>query len=143
MSSYLTLHHYGFLTGNITAWLKENELLFGKPFKVFDTVHISSQKVKITFVQQNENGILNELIEPLEENDRLKKMIEKGITVYHAGYIVDKNKFDDVLKSFEKKSIHALPVFNSEAFENRRCVFLLSNTMGMIELIEGDKSSEW
>lgn len=132
----LTLHHYGFLTADTAAWLAENELLFGKPFKVFDTVHISSQKVRITFVQQTENGTLTELIEPLEENTHLKKMIAKGITIYHTGYTVATNDFDITLKTFENKGIHALPVFHSEAFENKRCVFLVTRNFGMIELIE-------
>ena len=132
----LTLHHYGFLTANTAAWLAENEALFGKPFKVFETVHISSQKVRITFVLQTENAVLTELIEPLEENTHLKKMISKGITVYHTGYKVAANEFDTVLKTFENKGIHALPVFYSEAFENKRCVFLVTRNFGMIELIE-------
>lgn len=133
----LTLHHYGFLTSSTAAWLAENELVFGKPFKVFDTIHISSQKVYITFVQQTENGFLTELIEPLEENTHLKKMISKGITIYHTGYTVTSSEFDTVLKSLESKGIHALPVFHSEAFGNKRCVFLVTRNFGMIELIEG------
>ena len=132
----ITLHHYGFLTNDTAAWLAENELLFGKPLKVFDTVHISSQKVKITFVQQAENSVFLELIEPSDDNLHLKKMINKGITIYHAGYTVSFEYFDETVKSFEDKGAHSLPVFNSEAFENKRCVFLVTRNLGMIEIIE-------
>jgi hypothetical protein len=48
----LSLHHYGFLTADTKTWLQENELLLGKPFKVFDAINISTQKVRITFVEQ-------------------------------------------------------------------------------------------
>ncbi|MES2850902.1 MAG: VOC family protein [Bacteroidota bacterium] len=132
----LILHHYGFLTADTAAWLEENELLLGKPFKVFDTVHVSSQKVKITFVQQAENTVLTELIEPLDDNLHLTKMISKGITIYHTGYIVTKEDFDKVVNSFEEKGAHSLPIFNSEAFEKKRCVFLITRSLGMIEIIE-------
>ena len=70
----LTIHHYGFLTYNAAAWLAENELLFGKPYKVFETVKISSQKVNISFVQQLEGAVLIELIEPWEDNAKMQKM---------------------------------------------------------------------
>ena len=132
----LTLHHYGFLTANTAAWLTENELLFGMPFKVFDTIAIHSQKVKITFVQQTKDAVLTELIEPSEENTHMRKMITKGITVYHTGYLTPADEFDNVVKSFEKKGARALPVFQSEAFDNRRCVFLVTKNLGMIEIIE-------
>jgi hypothetical protein len=133
---HLALHHYGFLTANISVWLIENELLFGKPFKVSCTITVSSQKAKIAFVQQKENDVLAELIEPMEENAHLKKMIAKGITVYHTGYATPANEFDAVLKSFEKTGAYALPVFKSEAFENRRCVFIVTKNLGLIEIIE-------
>lgn len=133
----LTLHHYGFLTANTAVWLTENELLLGKPFAVFNSISIISQKVKITFLQQTENSVLTELVEPLEENALLRKMITKGITVYHTGYMAAKNDFENVLQSFEKKGAKALPVFHSEAFDNRRCVFLITKNLGMIEIIEG------
>src|SRR2546430_11349806 len=99
----LTLHHYGFLTGDTAAWLAENELLFGKPFKVFETVKIHSQKVNISFVQQSETDILTELIEPWEENIKLQKLIAKGITVYHTGHLAVAGEFDTILLSFKEK----------------------------------------
>ncbi len=126
----LILHHYGFLTADTAAWLVENELLLGKPFKVFDTVHINSQKVKITFVQQTENTVLTELIEPADDNLHLKKMISKGITVYHTGYTVTKNEFDNTLKSFEEKGAHSLPVFNQKLLKTNAVFFWLRGIWG-------------
>lgn len=132
----LTLHHYGFLTADTAGWLAENELLFGKPYKLFDSIPIASQKVSITFVQQTENAVMTELVHPAADNLPLQKMITKGITVYHTGYTVPANEFEETLKIFEEKGARALPVFNSEAFNQRRCVFVFSTALGMIELIE-------
>jgi methylmalonyl-CoA/ethylmalonyl-CoA epimerase len=132
----LTLHHYGFLTADTAAWLSENELLFGKPFKLFHSIVITSQKVTITFVQQTENAVMTELVQPAADNLPLQKMISKGVTVYHTGYTVPADKFDETLKTLDEKGARALPVFHSEAFNQRRCVFVFSNSLGMIELIE-------
>lgn len=132
----LTLHHYGFLTADTAAWLAENELLLGKPFKQSDSIHIASQKVSATFVQQTENGVITELVQPAADNLPLQKMIAKGITIYHAGYTVPANEFETTLKTLEENGAHAFPVFHSEAFNLRRCVFVVNNSLGMIELIE-------
>lgn len=132
----LTLHHYGFLTADPAAWLAENELLFGKPFKLFDSIEIASQKVSITFVEQTKNAVMTELVQPGADNLPLQKMIAKGITVYHTGYTVPANEFEATLKIFEANGARAFPVFNSEAFNLRRCVFVICTSLGMIELIE-------
>lgn len=132
----LTLHHYGFLTADTAAWLAENELLFGKPFSVFDTVHIASQKVAVTFVQQTAGAVLTELVQPAADNLPLQKMIAKGISIYHTGYTVPSAEFDETLQWLEDKGSRALPVFNSEAFNHKRCVFVITTAHGMIELIE-------
>ncbi|MEN9571102.1 MAG: hypothetical protein RL172_2333 [Bacteroidota bacterium] len=136
MTTHFALHHYGFLTANTTGWLAENEALFGKPFLLHNTISISSQKVNITFVQQTQGAVLVELIEPWPDNKRLQKMLEKGITIYHSGYKVAAGKFDAAVDFFTGQQKHALPVFASEAFNNKRCVFIVTKQLGLIELIE-------
>ena len=132
----LSLHHYGFLTNDTAAWLAENELVFGKPYKVFDTIKISSQKVNITFVQQSATSTLTELVEPSQDNSALQKMMGKGITIYHTGYLAAAGGFDNILACFVEKGAYALPAFHSEAFGGKRCVFVITRNMGMIEIIE-------
>jgi methylmalonyl-CoA/ethylmalonyl-CoA epimerase len=132
----ITLHHYGFLTADTAAWLAENELLFGKPYKVSETIQIATQKVSVTFVQQTPGAVLTELIQPHDDNTSLQKMIAKGITVYHTGYTVPSNEFEDTIIFFEKEGGRMLPVFNSEAFNMKRCVFIYTKNLGMIELME-------
>lgn len=132
----LTLHHYGFLTADTAAWLAENELLFGQPYNVSSTIFIQSQNVSVTFVQQHQHTTLTELIQPAEENTPLQKLITKGVTVYHTAYKVRSDAFDDVVKKFEENGSKLMPIFQSEAFNLKRCIFLVTKNMGMIELIE-------
>ena len=133
----LTLHHYGFLTADTTAWLAENELLLGRPFRVFETVEITAQKVKITFVQQLENDVVfTELVEPAADNISLQKMLNKGVTVYHKGYLAAPGAFDALLTGFAEKEVHVLPAFHSEAFNGLRCAFVVTSGLGLIEIIE-------
>lgn len=132
----LTLHHYGLLTADTAAWLIENEFIFGKPYHVSETTSIASQKVAVTFVQQTKDAVFIELVQPAADNLSLHKMIAKGVTVYHMGYTVPAGAFDETLKTLENKGAHSLPVFHSEAYNQKRCVFVISKNTGMIELIE-------
>lgn len=132
----LTLHHYGFLTADTAAWLADNELLFGKSFKISESIKIASQKVTVTFIQQTANAVCTELVQPAADNLPLQKMIKKGISAYHTGYTVPADEFDIELKKFEEAGCHLLPVFYSEAFNNKRCVFIITKNLGMIELVE-------
>lgn len=132
----LTLHHYGLLTADIAAWLTENECIFGKPYHVSETIPIASQKVTVTFVQQTKDASFIELVQPSEDNLSLQKMIAKGVTIYHTGYTVPAIEFDETIKILENSGAHFLPVFYSEAYKQKRCVFVISKNLGMIELIE-------
>ena len=53
---------------------------------------------------------------------------------YHVGLLSP--KFDKDKARFEDAGYIALPEFKSEAFEMRRCVFLMSPDSHMIEIIE-------
>jgi len=132
----LTLHHFGFLTASATDWLAENETLLGTPFKIFDTVVIQSQKVNITFVEQTEGAVLTELVEPWADNLPLNKMIANGVTVYHKGFLCPLGSFDEAVEELEKKGAYSLEAFQSRAFGYRRCIFLVTRNLGLIELIE-------
>lgn len=95
----LRLHHYGFLTASTSDWLLEQELFVGKPYRVSETITVHTQKVKVTFVEQTEGAVLTELVEPLPGNTSLEKMLSKGITVYHCGYLT--LQFDEKLSKWE------------------------------------------
>ena len=132
----LTLHHYGILTSSTSEWLSENEVLLGKPFKISHIIKISSQKADITFVEQKEGEVLTELVEPWQDNHTLNKLIEKGVSAYHKGYLLSAGEFDEVVEMLVERGFHSLGIFQSEAFGNRRCVFLVTINLGMIEIIE-------
>ncbi len=132
----LVLHHYGFLTVDTAAWLQENEMLHGKPFRVYDSIEIASQQVTITFVEQTEGAVLTELVEPGRGNRILHKWLSKNITIYHTGYRCGVHEFDEVKRHYEEKGCHSLPEFYSEAFGGKRCVFIVTRSLGLIEIIE-------
>jgi hypothetical protein len=62
-------------------------------------------------------------------------MMKKGISFYHLAFIV--LNFDERLELLQNQNFRLISVFNSEAFENRRCAFLYSPEMHLIEIIEG------
>ncbi len=134
----LRLHHYGFLTASTSDWLLEQELFVGKPYRVSETITVHTQKVKVTFVEQTEGAVLTELVEPLPGNTSLEKMLSKGITVYHCGYLT--LQFDEKLSKWEAAGGRLLQTFHSEAFGGRRCAFMLTTQLGLVELIEGEEA---
>ena len=94
---------------------------------------ISSQGVYVCFVKNGTDTFL-ELVEPINEKSIIFKMQKKGITYYHVGYITD-NILDEV-KSLEANNYKAFDYFHSEAFNDKRCVFLISPDGHLMELIE-------
>ncbi len=130
----LRLHHYGFLTSSTVAWLRENEQLFGPPHAVSATIGISSQQVSVTFVEPYPGAVLIELVEPWPGNTALEKMLVRGITMYHTGYL--SAAFDRHILEWEAAGERLLQTFHSEAFGGKRCAFVVTHHLGLVELIE-------
>lgn len=130
----LQLHHYGFLTASTQDWLREQEEFFGPPYSVSKTFTITSQKVKVTFVEPTKGAVLTELVEPLPGNASFNKMLARGHHVYHCGYLC--SRFDEQLHQWETAGGRLLKVFHSEAFGGRRCAFIITTNLGLVELIE-------
>lgn len=125
------VHHIAFLTSSIEKSILENEF-FG--FMVENKIHsIKTQEVNVCFLL-NDNGVRYELVQPFESNITLKKMIERGTSIYHVGYEVDsiEKRSNDLFKL----GYIQLNIFNSEAFDNRLCSFFISRERNLIELIE-------
>src|SRR5690242_21751447 len=90
----MVLHHYGFATSNIEKSEKTFALLNYKRLGeiVFDPV----QKVKILFLQNDKDPLL-ELIEPVDSEAPVYKILSKnGSTLYHSCY-----ETDDIQESIE------------------------------------------
>lgn len=128
----LEFHHVGLLVESIEASIGNYISLFGKE-NVSDIIRIDSQNVNVCFVKIANDSYI-ELVESLGENSQVHQLLKKRITYYHIGYKVS----DIVATVSELEALNYKPMryFNSEAFGNKRCVFLFSPEAHLIELIE-------
>ena len=127
----LTLHHIGILVNSIeeaTGAYRELDARISQP------VAIASQSVRVCFVDMD-SSVAIELIEPTAKGVS-QDLLKRGITYYHLGYLVP--KFDSALEDLAELNYVHLQTFHSEAFEGRRCAFLMSPVLHLIEIIEQD-----
>ena len=128
----LAFHHVGLLVESIDEALIHYIALFGsKNMSAIFT--IESQKVKVCFVKNAENSFI-ELVQPLNEESIVYKLLKKKITYYHLAYTV--KDIEATVLFLEELNYKPLEYFKSEAFNNRRCIFLFSPDTSLIELIE-------
>jgi len=128
----MTLHHVGCLVENISAALETyggTNLASGASVPVA----VRSQKVQVCFLPAG-NGTFIEFVEPDLDNAFLLRMLRKGTSYYHVGYLC--TDVEGCVKSLVKAGAHELTRFQSEAFAGRLCVFLTTSQQQVIELIE-------
>lgn len=128
----MKLHHIGAIVDSIEDACVTYGYMHGKIFEP-KKIFISSQQVNVCFISIS-NDTLLELIEPAGEDSAIKKLKSKGFTFYHLGYKV--SAFDKALEELDEKNFKLLNTFFSEAFMNKRCAFLYSPDMHLIEIIE-------
>ena len=102
--------------------------LFGNG-KVSPVTFISSQKVNVCFIEMG-NAMYLELVEPVDESSTVYSLKKMGWTYYHVGYEV--KDFPSALEVLRQKRYKLINTFQSEAFGNRRCAFLISPAKHMI-----------
>ena len=128
----LAFHHVGLLVESIDEALIHYTALFGsKNMSAIFT--IESQKVKVCFVKNAENSFI-ELVQPLNEESIVYKLLKKKISYYHLAYTV--KDIEATVLFLEELNYKPLEYFKSEAFNDRRCIFLFSPDTSLIELIE-------
>jgi methylmalonyl-CoA/ethylmalonyl-CoA epimerase len=128
----LKFHHIGTLTESIDDSLEIYQKLFdsGKPS---EKIFISSQGVYVCFVEMDGGGLI-ELVESVDEDSIVARMKKKGFTYYHIGYTV--SNIEKTIDELQEMNFKFLNIFNSEAFAGKKCAFLYSPDMHLIELIE-------
>lgn len=128
----LKIHHVGCVVQNIeeSIALYRNSLGFKKCSEV---IYVSSQQVKVCFINIGNNTFI-ELIEPLDVNSAIAKLLKKKHSYYHIGYLAE--NFTETIEELVNKGSHIITTFNSEAFNNKMCAFLYTEEMHMIEIIE-------
>ncbi|MFZ1527859.1 MAG: VOC family protein [Ferruginibacter sp.] len=128
----LRFHHTGCITRDIEASKKIYSGILG--FKnISDSIYISAQNVKVCFVE-TAPGCFVEFVEPTVENSFFEKLLKSKNPFYHIGLLAD--DFDASIAALTENGFYLLNTFESEAFQGRRCSFLYSNEMQLIELIE-------
>jgi catechol 2,3-dioxygenase-like lactoylglutathione lyase family enzyme len=128
----LTFHHVGCLVEDIPAALAAytGTCLAAEASA---PVAVRSQKVRVCFLPSG-NGAFIEFVEPERDNAFLMRMLRKGISYYHVGYLCV--ELEECVRSLLAAGAHELTRFSSEAFGGRLCVFLLTAQQQMLELIE-------
>lgn len=126
-------HHVGCVVESIEESVKYYEFLNSSVSEIFS---IKDQKVDVCFVQmplKNESYYL-ELIQPHPDNIRLLEMLENRTSFYHIAFKVD--SIEDWLPKLKEDGYLKVGEFYSEAFMNKKCIFLMNPAFHLIELIE-------
>jgi hypothetical protein len=134
MIKNLKQHHIGCLVHNIEMFKAENHAVWTDD-KYSRIYTIASQDVKVCFLQSTEDTRI-ELVEPGINNQPLSRLLAKGMTYYHIGFISD--SYDISVADLLNTNCRQISEFNSEAFKGKRCAFFYHPQLGLIELIEGD-----
>ena len=128
----LKQHHIGCLVSSIADFKAENQNAWND--ENYSQVYlISSQHVKVCFLQISSDTRL-ELVEPGSENLPLAKLLNKGTTYYHIGFVSE--SYDETVKKLTEANCRQLSEFRSEAFNGKRCAFFYHPSIRLIELIE-------
>lgn len=131
MIDHLTFHHIGYVTLNIEETSNQfNDL----GYSCLDEAQVDEiQKVKICFLKK-ENAPLIELIEPLQGNTSLNKLLGKnGVCPYHMCYEVE-----DIESSFDqftnKGYIALFRPIEAIALGGKSICYFYKKEIGYIEL---------
>lgn len=126
----LRFHHIGCAVRDI-----EDTLRSFRPFfpRISVPVAVGTQNVRVCFVEIMPGAYI-ELVEAIGHESAIGVMLKRGISFYHAGFLVD--SLDQALRSMASHNYRFLERFSSEAFGGRQCAFLMSDTMQLIEIIE-------
>ena len=129
----MRFHHLGCLVNRIEEAIEQYRQMHGQNLVASNMYTIKDQQVRVCFLNITENMLL-EFVEVDEENKTLGRMMRKGITFYHLGYKVI--KIDESINRLLNDGYRLVNSFNSEAFEGKKCAFLISPQQHLIELIQ-------
>lgn len=128
----MKIHHIGYLVRKID--IAKNTFLQLGYTVTQDTIYDEIRKVNICFIEKD--GYLIELVSPIEKDSVVGKLIKRyNNSPYHICYVCD--DFDR--KVSELCANGYLKIGEAEiapAINNKRVVFLMNATIGMIEILE-------
>ena len=132
ISAGLIYHHTAILVKDMQAAADTYSAIFGSA-SVSQVYAISSQQVSVCFINTG-NGAYIELVEPFKESNAFDAYFKRGIHYYHVAYKT--NNFEQAIEKLAGAGYKLLTMFNSEAFNNKRCAFLVSGLTHLTEIIE-------
>ena len=130
----LKLHHIGCAVSSIEESLKTYRDILGYK-NISQVFKLESSGINACFIELT-NGVFLELIEPSGVNSVINTYLKKGVTYYHLGYEV--NNIDKTVSGLLEKDFREITTIYSPAFNNRKCVFLFTPELQMIELIDSE-----
>jgi methylmalonyl-CoA/ethylmalonyl-CoA epimerase len=128
----LKFHHTGCLVYSIDNSIETYKNLFGA-HSIGPKIFIKSQKVFVCFVNIGAD-IYIELVEPSSIDSSLFKFLNKGRDYYHKGFFVD--DIEKTIIFLKNNGFILIDIFRSEAFDNKKCAFLISPLKIFFEIIE-------
>ena len=129
------IEHIGYVTKDIDKTAETFKIL---GYSAEGVVNDDTQKTKICFLRK-EGEVSIELVEPYSENATMLNMLKKGTTPYHTCYAVS-----DVQTTYgELKELGFTPLFPpvaAPAFNNRLICYFWKKDIGLVEIVEKEKS---
>ena len=127
----LEFHHIGVLVDDIDQSLETYRGLFDTT-EVSGPFDISSQGVRVSFLKMDKGHL--EFVQATDSSTILDQMKKRKVKYYHVGYLTA--DIEQTIDSLCERNFKHLSTFESEAFDGRKCAFLFSPEMHLIELIE-------
>ena len=128
----MKIHHLGYLVKDIEK-AKANFLALGYSVEQ-ENVFDEERGINITFLIND--GYRIELVSPAREDGVVSSLIKKlGNTPYHICYIT--NDLDSEIERLKTTGFLVIQAPKiAPAIQNKRVAFLMSATLGIIELVE-------
>lgn len=126
----MQFHHVGCAVDCIEDYLALYRDTLGFT-KISDIFWITEQKVRVCFVEVGSDSYV-ELIEAVDDNSPIEKLKRQGY--YHVCFLT--SDLDQKLEELQSQGFLLITTFHSEAFQGRRCSFLVNPFGHLIELAE-------
>ena len=130
--SGLTFHHVGLIVESIENSIAHYAKVFGEE-NISEIFTLKSQQIRECFVRNSSSTYIG-LVEPLNEDSIVYNLLKKRISYYHIAYKV--KDIQSMVGQLEKLNYKAIDFFSSEAFTNKKCIFLYTPDGHLVELIE-------
>jgi methylmalonyl-CoA/ethylmalonyl-CoA epimerase len=134
----MIIDHICFAVKNINDGIAYWERVFGYK-QMTEVVENSLQKVKVVFLRKDDSLTIK-LIEPLESNQSLVNMVNRGGGFHHICFKC--SNINEKIVELKKEGLLSLvPPQPGEAFNNHNIAFLFARYGLNIELIDTDEKA--